>query len=161
MIDLEYRFCFHEKILLYFNSTKESEKMALTWYNDEVNISDDVIVEIETRLDVQFPESYREMLKAHGGDGCEELEEMISPEELESMSNLGEYFCLNYMNEDELSQVIPIFASVDGNYYAFDYTVLNEDNEPTIIDVDHEEDELSADEITRYDSFEEFVASFN
>lgn len=136
--------------------------MTLDWYETEdVNhISDNDILAIEKKLQVKFPQSYIDMLKVHSGHESEELEEMISINELTTMADMGEYYCLSFMDEAELKKVIPVFVSLSGNFYALDYTVLNNHGEPTVIDIDHEADEGVAEDLPRYNSFEEFINDF-
>lgn len=85
---------------------------------------------------------------------------MISVQELTTMDNMGEYYCLSFMDELSLKKVVPIFVTLSGNFYALDYTVLNNSGEPTIIDIDHEQYEGTSDDLPRYDSFTDFISSF-
>lgn len=136
--------------------------MALEWSNNDnlTEVSHDDIITVEKKLQVKLPQSYIDMAKLHSGDFSEQLEEMIALDDLFSMNELGDYYCLSFMDEESLMKVIPIFATLSGDYYALDYNVLNNQGEPTIIDVSHEQDEGSADDLTRYDSLEDLLNNF-
>lgn len=136
--------------------------MVLDWYDEEQSqkVSDKDILAVEQKFGVKFPLPYREMLKFHSGDFSEQLEEMIALDEISSMIDRGEYYCLSFMNNNELNKVIPIFLTLSGDYYALDYNVLNSLGEPTVIDVSHEADEGQAEDLDRYDSFQAFISSF-
>lgn len=136
--------------------------MSLDWYDDDTSqkVSEEDIIDVEQKLGVKFPNRYIEMLKVHSGDFSEQLEEMMSINELTTMDNMGEYYCLSFMTEKQLKKVIPIFVTLSGNFYALDYTVLNNHGEPTVIDIDHEADEGVAEDLPRYDSFEAFINAF-
>lgn len=136
--------------------------MALEWFKSDSNIqvSEEDILATEEKLKVKFPRAYRNMLRLHSGEFSEQLEEMISVDQLFSMNQLGDYYCLSFMDEHCLMKVIPIFSSLSGDYYALDYNVLNDKGEPTIIDVCHEQEEGGAEDLTRYDSFTDFLHNF-
>lgn len=134
--------------------------MTLTWINstNTEKLSEQEINALENKYNILLPHNYKEMLKMHSGEESEELEAMIKASSIINMhEHGGEFFCLSYMNSQDLEKVFPIFETCAGNYYALDYSVLNNKGEPTIIDIDHEVECEDATEITRFDSFDEFI----